>query len=173
MENSVAEIWKPTFVNPDYLISNQGRIKVKSRLIWNSVNKSYSTRKGRILTPNNNNSKRYWRIAIPSITGNKLSRKHYAIHRLVAEAFLPNPKNLPQVNHIDGNKDNNKVTNLEWCDQSYNITHALANGLISRKNQSANCHLRKLKPEEVSFIKSEFAKLLLLKEVIKCIFVRI
>lgn len=47
--------------------------------------------------------------------------KNIRLHRLVAEAFIPNPDNLPEVNHIDGNKENNKAENLEWCDGSYNI----------------------------------------------------
>ena len=47
-------------------------------------------------------------------------RKMYLVHRLVAQAFIPNPLNLPQVNHIDENKKNNNIDNLEWCDQTYN-----------------------------------------------------
>lgn len=46
------------------------------------------------------------------------------IHRLVAEAYLPNPDNLPQVNHIDENKEHNNVQNLEWCDCQYNIDYS-------------------------------------------------
>jgi hypothetical protein len=56
-------------------------------------------------------------------------RRSFRIHRLVAMAFLPNPGNLPQVNHIDGVKTNNNVNNLEWCTASYNISHAFRTGL--------------------------------------------
>lgn len=52
--------------------------------------------------------------------------KMYRIHRLVAEAFIPNPLNLPQVNHIDENKSNNNVDNLEYCDCQYNIDYSRA-----------------------------------------------
>lgn len=56
-------------------------------------------------------------------------RKAFRVHRLVAQAFIPNPSNLPQVNHIDGNKSNNKVSNLEWCTNIYNQEHARKTGL--------------------------------------------
>ena len=56
-------------------------------------------------------------------------KKHYLIHRLVASAFIENPDNLPEVNHKDGNKQNNNVLNLEWCSPSYNRLHAYRSGL--------------------------------------------
>ena len=56
-------------------------------------------------------------------------RKNILVHRIVAEAFIPNPKRLPEVNHIDGNKQNNSVDNLEWCTRSQNTSHAFKTGL--------------------------------------------
>lgn len=56
-------------------------------------------------------------------------KSRYKVHRLVADAFIPNPKCYPQVNHIDGNKKNNKVENLEWVTQGQNMKHARDNGL--------------------------------------------
>lgn len=68
-------------------------------------------------------------------------KKNYLVHKLVAETFIPNPENLPCVNHKDGNKENNNVNNLEWCTYQYNNRHARKTGLnkgnkgISYKNR--------------------------------------
>lgn len=60
---------------------------------------------------------------------NNYKRKNATVHRLIATAFIPNPNNFPEINHIDGNKTNNSIENLEWCTRSHNMKHAVANGL--------------------------------------------
>ena len=60
------------------------------------------------------------------------TRKSYTIHRLVAEAYLPNPNNLPQVNHKDENKTHNYINNLEWCDNTYNVNYGTRNKRVGR-----------------------------------------
>lgn len=58
--------------------------------------------------------------------------KHYKIHRLVADAYIPNPENLPQINHKDENKANNCLQNLEWCDAKYNTNYGTRNDKIKK-----------------------------------------
>ena len=67
--------------------------------------------------------------------GNRHSKR---VHRLLALAFIPNPENLPQVNHIDGNKLNNSLDNLEWVTNSINVQHGYDNGLYRFKTR---CHI--------------------------------
>lgn len=67
------------------------------------------------------------------------------VHRLVAEYFIPNPNNKPQVNHIDGNRYNNEVSNLEWCTTQENNIHAYNVGLLSRYENRPSAKLTKEK----------------------------
>ena len=67
------------------------------------------------------------------IVNNK--QKELKLHRILALSFLENPNNYPCINHIDGNKLNNSLENLEWCTFSHNITHAYRLGLITRKKK--------------------------------------
>lgn len=106
-----------------YHISTHGNIKSF---------KQNSTR-GRLITPSIN-SRGYYVVSI-EIHG---VRKTVLLHRLVAKTFLHNPKNLPVINHIDGNKLNCHVDNLEWCSHSYNLQHAYDTGL-KRKVKPPKC----------------------------------
>ena len=66
------------------------------------------------------------------------NQKLVTIHSLLAETFIPNPNNYKCINHIDGNKENNNLENLEWCSQSHNVQHAYDNGL-AKTNKKVMC----------------------------------
>lgn len=98
------EIWKDISFNDLYQISNKGNFKRGNKLINGWIqNTGYKTV--------------------------NIKEKKYSIHRLVAEAFIPNPENKAQVNHKDGNKLNNCVSNLEWVTPKENVQHAFKIGL--------------------------------------------
>lgn len=118
------EIWKPIRGYEGlYEISNLGRVKSLSRVTPHN-GRTYPTK---ILKPHVN-TKHYLDV---DLCRNGVQKRH-RIHRLVAEAFIPNPNNKPQVNHIDCDKNNNCVDNLEWCDNSENQIHAFKHGLNHR-----------------------------------------
>lgn len=112
MSERLEEIWKRINGYEEYEISNLGRVKSFKR-----------DRKGKIMKPKF--SGEY--LAVTLCADGQQERK--TIHRLVAEHFIPNPSGLPWVNHKDGNKLNNKVTNLEWVTPSENNNHAYEIGL--------------------------------------------
>ena len=80
----------------------------------------------------------------------------FLVHRLVAEAFIDNPKKLPLVNHIDGNKLNNSVNNLEWITYSGNLVHAYRTGLRSADGEANN--MSKLTVQQVKEIRKLYEK---------------
>ena len=114
------EIWKPIKgYEGRYEISNFGNVYSIRRKILLTQTPSYQDIRG------------YNQVCLF-----KDNKKHTKlVHRLVAEEFLPNPNNLPQINHKDGNKFNNNVINLEWCDASYNTKHAYDNNLNDIRNK--------------------------------------
>lgn len=79
------------------------------------------------------------------------------VHRLVAEAFLPNPENKDTVNHIDGDKTNNMIINLEWCDRHEQLNHAYKLGLKTARSGSKNSNA-KLTDEQVKEIRNSYVR---------------
>lgn len=119
---------KEKYTIDDYIITKDGKV----------INKH----NGHVLKPQKNN-KGYGRISI----GGKL----LFVHRLVAEKYIPNPNNYAQVNHKDGNKDNNSVENLEWVNNLQNKVHATKNDLVI---YGEKCSWAKLSEEQVKEIKN-------------------
>jgi len=118
------EIWKdiPGYEGL-YKVSNLGNIKSLKRLFLHQGKRLLQINE-RILKP------LVYKKGYPmvGIFKDGVTKKAY-IHRLVAQTFIPNPENKQQVNHKDGNKQNNTASNLEWCTQSENIQHAFKTGL--------------------------------------------
>lgn len=112
------EVWKPVHsLNDNYAVSNYGRLKAYS--------KSYVDKTGRLFHRRERllkiwKDKTGYMAFRPTVNGKLLSVK---IHRIVAEAFIPNPGNLPFINHKDEDPTNNNVSNLEWCTQKYNSNY--------------------------------------------------
>jgi hypothetical protein len=115
-----------------YQISTLGRIK--------SFPRKGTYKNAKILKPYKDGGNYYYVIGLHK----NGKRKYKAIHRLVAETFIPNPNNYPLVNHKDENKLNNCVDNLEWCTHKYNSNYGKAN-LIMSKKAIENWKIRRLK----------------------------
>lgn len=148
------EVWKPIQIKEvigKYEVSNKGRVKSLAR---------YDTRgnwrKEKFLKPRKNKSRgkgHYLHVCLC----NGDWQKNFKIHRLVAEAFIPNPDNKPDVNHKDGIKVNNYVENLEWNTRSENCQHSCDNNLLV--NVVGHDHGRqKLTGDEVIYIYNTYMK---------------
>lgn len=101
------EVWKIVNDYPNYEVSNTGRVR--------------NRKSGRLLQQKLGREGRYMSVYLCN-NGHENTQR---VHRLVAKAFIPNPENKPQVNHIDGNRLNNHISNLEWCTSKENNLHAI------------------------------------------------
>lgn len=121
------EIWKDIDgFEGYYQVSNLGRVRSLDRVVkqFNGKGIAKKKTKGRVLTTTKQ-TQGYSQIGLCKDG----TQKSYRLNRLVANAFIPNPENKPEVNHIDGNKDNNRVDNLEWATSAENKQHSLKTGL--------------------------------------------
>lgn len=119
------EIWKdiPSYEGY-YQVSNLGNFRSVPRIVKYKTNGTRNYPGKSLLTEATKDN--YQRIVLMK---KGIKTRHQA-HRLVALTFIPNPENKPFINHIDGNKSNNRIENLEWCTASENIIHAINTGLI-------------------------------------------
>lgn len=131
------EIWRIIKDYPNYSVSNLGRIKSNRR---NNIIKTKIEKNGRE------------RIGLR----NGKKRKFFNVHRLVAQAFIPNPYNLPQINHKDENPLNNHVDNLEWCTAKYNINYGTC---IQRRSIKSGKKVRCIETNKVYNSISEAARM--------------
>ena len=139
------EEWRKVEKNDWYEVSNLGNVRSVDRKMWCVPNNSYSLIKSKLLVPSTNNSKGYERVQLCK-NGKKTTE---SVHRLVALAFIPNPENKPQVNHIDGIKTNNNVENLEWCTNQENREHKIRVLGPWEPVRGSKNHMSKLKEEDV------------------------
>lgn len=140
------EIWKE--ILPYYEVSNFGNVRTKSRRVKTYYGFRQTVPRSVPITDNGHGYKLF---------GTQIDhkRKNFYIHRAVAELFIPNPSNLPEVNHKDGNKANNHISNLEWVTLQQNRAHAVVSGFIKNGESSPSA---KLKESDVVEILDLFLK---------------
>ena len=120
------EIWANVVGCSNYEVSNFGRVKSKARLVKRKNNRNYIIQE-RILKQDL--IKGYYRVSL-FINGKIV---HKLVHRLMAEAFIPNPQNFPEINHKNEIKNDNRVENLEWCSSKYNCNYGTRTKKINDK----------------------------------------
>lgn len=129
------ETWKPVVgYEGFYEVSNLGRVRSVSRIAHiKRGNGEYDYRvKGKIVEPQ---ERRHGYLAV-CLYGKESKNGRFtqkSVHRLVAEAFLPNPNGYSEVNHLDENKQNNALSNLEWCDRKHNVNYGTTQKRRSEK----------------------------------------
>ena len=127
-----------------YQVSNLGRVKSLERFIKTRKNKNgmngYIHKQESIRIPTKD-YKGYLRLNLYK----EGKQKPFRVHRLVAQAFIPNPNNLPQVNHKDENKENNCITNLEWCTNEYNHNYGTRNKRVAEKQKGRKIPFEQIK----------------------------
>lgn len=134
MEVIFIEVWKDIKKYECYYqVSNKGRIKSLARYVYNKDGTVQRFRMETIKTPiKSTDGYLMVKLCVNGIN------KTIGIHRLVAEAFIENPNNYPEVNHIDTNRKNNNVNNLEWCAHQSNVAHSAKLGHYKNKCKESN-----------------------------------
>lgn len=140
-----------------YQVSNMGRVKGCERVIL-MKNGTLRYIEEKIITP----KKRPRGYAFVALSKNA-TKKIHSVHQLVAKTFIKNPKKHKDINHINGNKVDNRVVNLEWVSQYENMQHAIKTGLVN--NNGSNCKTSKLKEQDVILIREYSEKGKKLKEI--------
>lgn len=130
MDTIEVEIWKDiSGWEGFYKISNMGRVKSLSRIVVNEMG-VHNCLKEKVLKNTTGNGKRgYWMVTLYR----DKCRFAKKVHRILAQAFIPNPENKPQVNHKDGDKHNLTLSNLEWVTVSENVKHSFDTNLNTFK----------------------------------------
>lgn len=144
------EVWRDIPSHPYYQVSNMGRIRVLDRVNHTTrYGKPFLQKlKGGILSQQINKSG-YLMVSI----GRRDNRKTYIVSRLVAKLFIPNPDGFQEVNHINENKLDNRVCNLEWCSREYNQSYGTRNTRISKTMLKRDAYKHVLQyDKEMNFI---------------------